>query len=212
MMTKSKKIALIGIIFIIAFSILWASVVYNKSQSISTVKIQKNNLENKLLSVDKNLDITNDLISNCNAKVDELKGRLQQNISDLNYLKFGKRYELHDPLAWEVTTFMYTDPTNRKRYDEETFNCGNYAAEVNNNAEKKGLRCAFVVVNLTKGAHALVAFYTRNMGIIYYEPQTDEKVNLQVGKDYWASCVVPSGYYYYLPDPDNVVEDFVLYW
>jgi hypothetical protein len=57
-----------------------------------------------------------------------------------------------------------------------------------------------------------VAFNTTDKGLLYYEPQTDEKVNLQVGKDYWADCVVVQPGYYYEDDPDCIVEDFTLYW
>lgn len=209
----NKKIIVIGIIIIMSLSIVSVSGFYTISQSISVIEQQKKNIENDLNDVNNNLIVVNDQISIINNEINQVVEYLNENISELEKLQSCKRYEMHDPTCIDVAKFLINDKTNEKPYDDDTFNCANYAQEVNNNAEAQGIRCAYVEVNLSGGIpHACVAFNTIDKGIVYYEPQSDEKVNLEIGKDYWADCVVVSPGYYYESDPDNIVEGFTLYW
>jgi len=212
-MNKSKIITVIGVIIIVSLSMVSASGFYTISQSISVVEQQKKNVEDYLNDVNNNLSVVNSQISNVNNEISQVVENLEENISVLEMLESGKRYEIHDPTYSDVIKFLNNDNTNEKPYDDETFNCADFAQEVNNNAEEQGIRCAYVGVNLSCGIpHACVAFDTTDNGIVYYEPQSDEKVNLEIGKDYWADCIVVSPGYYYERDPDWIIEDFTLYW
>ena len=214
-MDKSKKVTVIGVIIIISLSIVSVSGFYTVFQSISALEQQKRNLENELNDVNDNLNAVNNQISNVNDEINQVVENLEENISELEMLESGDRYELHDPTYSEVVNFISSDKTDKKDHIENVFECRHYAREVNNNSEEQGIRCAYVVVNLSgPESHACVAFNTTDKGLLYYESQTDEKVNLETGKDYFADCVViPGGAgYYYERNPDNIVEDFTLYW
>ena len=145
-------------------------------------------------------------------KINQTRNSLNNVAEELKLLRSGKRYTLHDPTYSEVISFITSDKTDKKQYSEH-FTCINFAQEVNNNAEARGIRCGVVFVNLSGGdGHALVAFNTMDRGLVFFEPQSDERVNLQVGKDYWADCVIPRGNYYYERNPDNIVKDFKIVW
>lgn len=186
-----------------------ASGFYTVSQSISTLERQKKNVENELNDVNDNLNAVNSQISNVNDEINQVVENLEENSSELEYLESGSRYELHDPSYSEVVSFISSDRTDKKDFIENVFECRHFAQEVNNNAEEQGIRCAYVRISLSGPyPHACIAFNTTDKGIVYYEPQSDEKVNLEVGKDYWAECVLG----YYGNDPDCIVEDFTPYW
>jgi uncharacterized protein YoxC len=212
-MNKNKKIALFGIIFIILFSVLWIIALYSVTQSVSDVETRIKSLESELDAADNELNIVNSKISNVNDNINQISANLDENISELEKLQSGSRYQLKNPTYLEAAHFINQDQTNTKPYDNKTFNCVHYAREVNNNAEDQGIRCAYVVVILSGPAnHACVTFNTTDEGIIYYEPQTDTRFIPKIGKDYWADCVSIKSGYYYPPDPNNKIEGLTVYW
>ena len=211
-MDKLNKITIFGIIFILILSAIWISTLYNIFQKSSEEEAQIKILKKEVNEATNELSVLNGKIANANDRINQVIISNNENNTQLNLLKSGKRYDKHNPTYLEVISFLSSDKTDRKPYDEETFNCANYAQEVNNNAEKQGIPCAFVSVNLSVSAHACIAFNTTDKGLIYYEPQNDYKVNLEVGKDYWADCVVcPSGYYF-KRNNDFIIEDFKIIW
>ena len=74
----------------------------------------------------------------------------------------------------QVVAWLKKDGTNTMPYDSEMFNCVDYAATVNNNAEVDGLKCGvFYIKNGTTTAHMGVVFDTIDKGLVYAEPQFD---------------------------------------
>ena len=213
-MNKKKKIKLILSSIILIVILILISISYLLYESASQLEIQKNDLENELSYYNNEVNILNNQISTLNMNIRNTKNSLNQTIEELELRKSNPMYYLHDPIYSEAMTFIRDDTTNRNRYDEETYNCGHYSTDVNNNAENQGIRCSLVIVNLKDGdLHALVAFNTTDKGILYIEPQSDEKVNLQIGKDYWADCVIElSSRYYYPRNSGNIVLKFELIW
>jgi prefoldin subunit 5 len=211
-MKKEKKIAIVGIIIILSISILSIIEFSVMSEAISELQQEKKFLENRVQDKMNELQNVNSQISSLNSQINQIQNSLNEAINELELLNSGNRYKLQDPTYSEALSFIRSDKTNIKPYDDDTFNCAHYAQEVNNNAEEQNMRCAYVLVNLSEGAHALVGFNTTDKGIIYFEPQNDYKVNLETGKDYWADCVVPPAGYYYEPDPTWIIEDFTVFW
>ena len=204
---------MIGVIIIISLAISSVSGFYTGSQSISALERQKKNVKNEINNINDNLNTVNSQISNVNNEINQVVENLEENISELEYLESGSRYELHDPSYSEVVSLLSSDKTDKKDYIENVFECRHFAQEVNNNSEEQGIRCAYVRVNLSGPyPHACIAFNTTDKGIVYYEPQNDKRVHLEIGKDYWADCMTVSPGYYYERDPESIVEDFTLYW
>jgi len=111
-----------------------------------------------------------------------------------------------------MMNFIKQDKTDRMQYVEDEYVCQDFAAEVCNNAEEKGIRCAYIIINYPDGGHAIVAFDTIDRGLIYVEPQHDELVKPVIGEHYYQ-CVTPmSGYYYEEPDYDDTIEKILVIW
>lgn len=213
-MKKVKKIAITGILIILVLSIISGYTIYGLSQSISQLSIVTESLQTELNVRQSTLDGLEIQLRNIQNDKVIASRNLNDTIHELQLRESGARYILHDPLFWEARNFLSTDSTNKNIYDETTFNCADFSQNVINNAEKRGIRCAYVVVNFSdsEDAHALIAFDTTDQGIKFFEPQTDEKVTLQIGKSYWADCVIPNGNYYYVREPGDTIEAYRIYW
>jgi hypothetical protein len=97
----------------------------------------------------------------------------------------SSEYTLRNPTYQEMKAFLAQDMTSSKKYVEDKYVCTDFAAAVNNNAEKEGIRCAIVDIFYPEGyGHTIVAFETTDKGLIFVEPQFDQDVELVVGKSY----------------------------
>ena len=127
----------------------------------------------------------------------------------------GHGYILRDPTYKETVTFLRQDKTDKNEFVEDTYGvyvCSHFARDVSNNAEEEGLRCAFVELRYPEEGHAIVAFNTIDEGLVYFDPQTDERVKPIIGKRYYQ-CVEPKpGYYYEKPSHDDTIMDILVIW
>jgi len=92
-----------------------------------------------------------------------------------------------NPIYEEVKDFIKKDKTNENKYILNKYVCIDFAKDVNNNAEKQGIRTALVIVYFKNGAHALVAFETIDRELIFIEPQADKEVKVKIGIRYWLT-------------------------
>ena len=172
-------------------------------------------MENITVELTEEIEDTNDLLSGVRGELELTNISLQENISELENLKSGNNYDLHDPTYNEVVSFITQDKTNDEEYIEGVFDCEQFSQQVNTNAENIGIRCAYVVIYFdgTDAGHGIVGFNTVDQGMIYIEPQSDEWVeNLTVGNDFWTDCIVPNGNYYYEDSPNDTVKEVLLFW
>lgn len=95
-------------------------------------------------------------------------------------------YTLLNPTYQEMKDFLSEDTADSKSYIEDTYTCTDFAAEVNNNAEAQGIRCAVVYIMYPKAGHSIVAFDTTDKGLIFIEPQFDKEVSLIINRSYSA--------------------------
>ena len=124
----------------------------------------------------------------------------------------GHGYIFTDPTYAQAVSFMAQDKTNENIYVEGVYECRHFATTVCNNAEEKGWRCAYVGLGFRDGGHAIVAFDTVDMGLVYFEAITDERVRPVVGKRYYQ-CIEPrEGYYYAPPSYDDTIVDILVAW
>ncbi|UCH71812.1 MAG: hypothetical protein JSW62_05285 [Thermoplasmatales archaeon] len=172
-------------------------------------------LEYEVYDLEQEINNAKDALSDAKTKWHQTNLSLQENISELQLLQSGDKYNLHDPTYNEVERFIANDETDEIEFDEENFDCENFAQTVNSNAENQGIRCAFVIMYFeqNKTGHAIVGFNTVDQGMVYIEPQSDEWVeNFEIGNDYWTDCVVPSGNYYYEDAPNDTIKEILIYW
>jgi hypothetical protein len=87
---------------------------------------------------------------------------------------------LHNPAAANpsfdrLMTFLKSDTTCEHRYIDGEFTCVEFALMLHDNAERAGLRAAYVLVAFDKGiGHALAAFETTDRGRVFVDPTGDK--------------------------------------
>ena len=89
-----------------------------------------------------------------------------------------------NPTWAQVKAFMAQDQTDKIKYSQGSFVCSNYAEQVYNNAEARGIRAAFVTIQFQNGGvpHALNAFQTTDRGLIYIDSTGVEKTSIKITK------------------------------
>jgi len=81
------------------------------------------------------------------------------------------------------------------------------AWEINNNAEARGIRAAYVIVHIADGgAYSTVGFETVDKGPIFIEPSLHKEVKLEIGKRYFDL----NGYS--PPDYDDTITKITIVW
>ena len=208
--TSIKILVTFLFILIVTFCFLFFILSQNLSNLTTVHESQKVALNDYL----DELGIISSEITTLSSSIDKRNSDLQIVQNKIHLLNSSNRKVLTDPLYWETRQFLNLDQTNRKRYDDETFNCAHFSAVTNNNAENKGIRCGFVVVKIPGDQdHACIAFQTTDhQDIVFFEPQTDRRVYLEIGRDYWADCMEVGVGYYYERDPNWVIEGWEIYW
>ncbi len=114
-----------------------------------------------------------------------------------------------NPTWQELVNFLTIDDTDKIKYEKGEFICGDFAESLHNNAEKAGIKSAFVCIILgpsseypSGGGHALNAFDVIGQGVIFIDDtgscakdacprDLDTKVDLKVGNAYIPQSVFP---------------------
>lgn len=110
----------------------------------------------------------------------------------LEYYQYGlddienRRYNISYPSYPRVSSFIKNDETDREWYISGIFDDHDFAQKVKDNAFKHGIHCYYVELQFAEPpGHAIVAFNTMDRGLVFYEPQTDECVIVEIGIRYW---------------------------
>jgi hypothetical protein len=187
--------------------------------ALSASETQLSSVRWQLSGLQSDLDTANQRVR---SSVTELAGYVaaqadfQSQISalqtNLDRMKTGYGYLFKDPTYAAMKSFMAADQTDKNKYVTNAYECDDFSADTILAAAKQNIRCAFVTIDFPTSAHAVVAFQTTDRGLIYIEPQSDEEVNLQVGKRYYQSVIAAPGYYYPAPSYDDTVERFTVIW
>lgn len=213
-MRTENKVKLAFGFCILLLSVIFTNVVYASYQTNEHLSQERTNIQNELSIYTENIINTQSQVSCLKNEINNTKINLTETCHIINLYESDEKYELHYPSYQEVMNFIHTDGTNNKLYNEKTYCCAHYSAEINNKANDLGMMCGLVTIYFSGGeVHAIVAFNTSDRGILFIEPQEDKKVDLEVGEDYWAECVdMSSSRYYYLPDTNNIVDGYKISW
>lgn|GEM_PF-602776 len=181
------------------------STLNNLTHNYEEIKAKYNKLYEEYLSL---LDSYNELALNntyLRRKIYELEIENSDLLLKLTYFENQTLYR--DPTYRELMKFLKEDTTDEKEYIEGKYTCEHFAADLNNNAERRGIRCAFVILHFKSGhAHVIVAFKTIDKGIVYVEPQTDDLVKVGIGVRYFRD----NGFEY--PGFDDTIVEIVVVW
>lgn len=213
---KKRLIVFFISIILFAFIINYISLNVEISNKNEELKKIRNDLEiekkNHNSTINK-LEEDKKLISNFEKEISNKDLTIDSLNNQLNLYMAGTKFDQHNPTFQEVINFLKEDKTDEVEYTDKEYTCLDYAAEVNNNAENKGIRSYVVELYFEEGAHAIIGFDTIDEGRIYFEPQNDCQVkNLKIGNDYWKECIVPPEGYEYATKEKSIIERMVTYW
>jgi predicted RNase H-like nuclease (RuvC/YqgF family) len=201
------------------------NIISNYEGQISNLQSEKHTLELKLINYEKQINLlklylirANDTILKyekqlifLKAKVNECETQIENYEKQISELKMiVQNLQSHtlyrNPTYKEVKDFIEKDKTNENKYIPGKYVCIDFAKDVNNNAEKEGIRTALVIVYFKNGTHALVAFETIDKGLVFIEPQADKEVKVEIGIRYW----VDNGFG--KPDYDDTITKILIIW
>jgi hypothetical protein len=157
-----------------------------------------------LADVEAELQLTKDNLSDIEAELADTEARLTAIEADA--------LNLHNPTFREAVDFLEEDRTDANEYVEGEYVCSHFSADVNNNAENQGIRCALVDIRFASSGHAIVAFDTTDEGLVYFDPINDDRVRPVIGKRYWKCIETKPGYIYQKPSFNDTIEDIVVIW
>jgi hypothetical protein len=137
-----------------------------------------------------------------------------------NYIEVGADnepiYLVNNPSATNVSLsqlmdFIEEDITDQYLYDSETFVCADYAENLHNNAEKSGIKSAWVGItflNDDSPGHALNAFETIDKGMVFVDCTSEDSI---------AYCVINEEYLRFTIDGEyfsvfDVVKSIQIFW
>ncbi len=194
---------------------------------LTTVQKTLDSTRNELTATKKTLDTTRVELDSTRSSLATRTKELQTTVNELaaqktglaelqvsyDGLVSGHGYTIKDPTYNQMLNFVREDATDKNKYIVDKYECRHFATDICNNAESKGIRCAYVLLAFPDGTgHAIIAFNTIDKGLIYIEPQSDDMVKLEIGKRYWQ-CVIPSGNNYYpAPSYDDTVTEVLVAW
>jgi len=194
---------------------------------LQSSKDQSQSAETKLATTETELQLTKEglqsaetelasILDNLNtaqAELDEIEIELTELQIDYEGLIAGHGYTMKDPTYRQMMSFIEDDDTDNAKYIKGAYECVEFATDLCNRAEAKGIRCAYVSIRFPDGrGHAIVAFETIDKGLIYIEPQYDDLVEIEIGKPFYK-CVVPqAGYVYEKPAQDDTIEKVMVAW
>lgn len=112
----------------------------------------------------------------------------------------------------QLLKFIASDTTDQIEYKKGQFTCGDYAERVQNNAEKAGMRCAWVSVDFIDAAgHACNAFNTTDRGLMFIDcTNGDAHVDMQIGQLCAPTPLNPNAGYSI--KPLGILKNYDIYW
>jgi len=108
-----------------------------------------------------------------------------------------------DPTYADLLIFLKADKTDEQAYTN-AYTCADFAETLHNNAEKAGIKCAWVGCHFTQGiGHAFNEFNTTDQGIVYIDctgipapnGNQDKVLTCVVGQPLTSEYLFRSNYY-----------------
>jgi len=242
----STKLTYVLLVIIVVGAIAWGLVSYNnllqaRSES-SLLRIEMGTLETNLEIANDSLAQTQEDLTSAQQELSSAKLTISSLESELELYKdtWGSvvesgvqppfqgadivNYETASNPTWvELLDFLLKDKTDEKAYVSGIYMCGDFANDVHNNAERAGIRAAYVVVTLPSAYHALNAFKTTDRGLVFidctgleaWQPgpsSRDKTVNVRLGRSYVPKSLFAESGWSVTWENMGTVLDVEIYW
>jgi hypothetical protein len=151
-------------------------------------------------------------------------GRISDgNIKNLyRFFRLNRNPDALNPTWEQLLTFLENDHTDENPYVDGMYTCGNYAEDIFNHAESKGIRTAVVCISFKDNTmgHALNAFQTTDNGLVFIDctggpagfshPRMVSRVDLKMGQTYQRQLVFALSDYSF--DEAGEVQSISFFW
>lgn len=207
-------------------------------QLYNTTSDELKNTKNDLLSLENELAMTEQESQELQKTIDELQEKLAlyedtlgihvysgtippYHSGNLPQIILKNKASARNPDWEELLDFLEKDKTDKNLYVSGEYECGNFAQELHDNAESRGIRAAFVVVHFYDDvSHGLNAFKTTDRGLVYIDVTGDTMPSSGVSLDklviikkdelYDASFLFPG--YLEISKDYRKVKSIEIYW
>ena len=210
----------------------FASELKNQEEELNGLKQKLDSSEQKIQNLQNDIDGVNKELNESKDKLklyeDTLGTKVYSDVAppyksgNSTTINLLNNQESVNPPWQELEVFLSEDKTDKIPYREDAYVCGNYAQDLHNNAEDKGIRTAFVVVHFYgKVPHALNAFKTSDRGLIFVDvtgtsspislKHLDKIVQVQKDKPYVPRLLIPEEGWGF-EGPFDTVKSIEIYW
>lgn len=145
---------------------------------------------------------------------------IQPSYQDADIVSYGSAA---NPTWARLLDFLRSDRTDQKVYVPGVYTCGEFARDVHNNAERAGIRAAYVAVELPDAYHSLNAFKTSDRGLVFIDctglaasvpgpSNCDKTVDVRLGRSYVPKSLFPESGWSVTWENMGTVRDVEIYW
>jgi hypothetical protein len=240
----SRKLVYALIIIILIGTMAWALVTFN---NLLQTRSELDQLRREIAALEMNLEIAEDTLagteedlasaqqelSSCSLSLDSLESELdlykdtwgsvvssgvQPPYQDADIVN---RETASNPTWARLLDFLLMDETDEHAYMPGIYMCGDFARDVHNNAERAGIRAAYVAVELPGAYHSLNAFKTTDRGLVFIDctgisqsgpSNCDKTVTVKLGKSYIPRSLFPESGWSATWGNMGTVRDVEIYW
>jgi len=237
---------------IVAEAIVWGLISYNalvKARlELSSLRIETGSLEMNLGTADNALAETEEDLISARQELSSVQQELSS--SRLTISSLESKLELYqdtwgltasgiqppfegtdivnngtatNPTWAQLSDFLLSDRTDQNDYVPDVYMCGDFARDVHNNAERAGIRAAYVAVALPSGYQSLNAFQTTDRGLVFIDctgreaslprpSSCDKTVNAGLGKSYVPKSLFPECGWPTTWENMGTILDVEIYW
>jgi hypothetical protein len=241
----SRKLTDVLMVIIVAEAIVWGLISYN---ALVKARLELSSLRTDTETLEKNLEIANDSaaltqedlssarqeLSSSNLTISSLESKLELYENTWGLIASGMQPPFQgadivsnetatNPTWAQLSDFLLRDKTDRKAYVPGVYMCGDFTRDVHNNAERAGIRAAYVAVELPSGYHSLNAFQTTDRGLVFIDctgleasqsgpSNCDKTVNVRLGEGYVPESLFPECPWNVTWGNMGTVLDVEIYW
>jgi hypothetical protein len=240
-----RKLPYMLMLIAMAVAIAWSLVSYNnllKARSeLSLCHMDMGTLETNLEIANDSLAQTQEDLTSAQQELNSAESTISSLESELELYKdtWGSvssdvqppyqgadivNYETASDPTWaKLLNFLLTDKTDEKAYVLGVYMCGDFARDVHNNAERAGIRAAYVAVELPDAYHSLDAFKTTDRGLVFIDctsleigeagpSNRDKTVDVKLGRSYVPKSLFPESGWSVNWESMGTVLDVQIYW
>lgn len=234
----SQKVGYVLLFVILLGAIAWAGVTYNDLMNtrldlhdlqtqILILEMHRQDAEDRRAEAEEKLSSAELTISSLESQLElyedtwgSVSSDVQPPYQGADIVNYGTA---SNPTWSQLLDFLRRDKTDEKAYVPGVYMCGDFARDVHNNAERAGIRAAYVAVEFSSVYHSLNAFKTTDRGLVFIDctallasesgpSNCDKTVDVRLGKRYVPKSLFPESGWSVTWENMGTVRDVEIYW